>query len=113
MNLRETVIEHRDFVLIEDFHLRKNHLIVFERSNCLQNVRIVDLTAPGFWTYHYISFSDPVYSLLAGSVDEEAADLAKSTLFDTNILRFTYTSFTQPKQVIDYDMNLRTMTVCY
>ncbi|KAJ3403427.1 hypothetical protein HDV05_007829, partial [Chytridiales sp. JEL 0842] len=113
MSLSETVIEHRDFVLIEDFQLRKNHLIVFERSNCLQNVRIVDISSPqtDFSTYHYISFPENVYSLLPGAVDEEAADLAKSTVFDTNLLRFTYTSFTQPKQVVDYDMNSRTLTV--
>ncbi|KAJ3080651.1 hypothetical protein HK102_002905, partial [Quaeritorhiza haematococci] len=113
LELRETVIEHRDFVLIEDFQLRRNHLIVFERSNCLQNVRIVDLTVPGFSTYHYVSFSEMVYSLWPGSVNEEVADLIKSTQFDTNVLRFTYTSLVQPKQVVDYDMDTRTMTVVH
>ncbi|KAJ3103240.1 hypothetical protein HDU97_010304 [Phlyctochytrium planicorne] len=113
MALQEPVIEHRDFVLIEDFQIRSNHLIVFERSNCLQNVRIVDISAPGFSTYHYVSFSESVYSLLPGSVNEETADMAKSVQYDTEILRFTYTSFTQPKQVVDYDMVTRTMTVVH
>jgi len=113
LEARETVIEHRDFVLIEDFQLRRNHLIVFERSNCLQNVRIVDLRGEGFGTYHYVSFSDTVYSLWPGSVNEEVADLSRSTLFDTNVLRFTYTTFTQPKQVVDYNMDARTMTVVH
>lgn len=113
IELRETVIEHRDFVLIEDFQLRKNHLIVFERSNCLQNVRIVDLTEPGFTSYHYVSFSEMVYSLWPGSVNEEVADLTKATQFDTDILRYTYTSFVQPKQVVDYNMNTRTWTVVH
>ncbi|KAJ3217797.1 hypothetical protein HDU67_007214 [Dinochytrium kinnereticum] len=113
LDLRETVIEHRDFVLIEDFQMRKNHLIVFERSNCLQNVRIVDLTAPGFSTYHYVSFSETVYSLLPGSVNEEVADMTQSVQFDTETLRFTYTSFTQPKQVVDYNMVTRTMSVVH
>ena len=108
---RETVIEHRDFVLIESYFLRQNHLILFERSNCLQNVRIVDLRSPGFSTYHYISFSEQVYSLWPGSVDEEVSDLSKTADFDSNILRFTYTSFLQPKQVIDYNMDTRNMTV--
>ncbi|KAJ3123056.1 hypothetical protein HK098_002239, partial [Nowakowskiella sp. JEL0407] len=110
---RETVIEPRDFVLIEDFHLRKNHLIVIERSNCLQNVRVVDLRVPGFSAYHYISFSDAVYSLWPGSVNEEVADLTKFSQYDTSLFRFTYTSFTQPKQVIDYDMDLRTTDVVH
>ncbi|KAJ3045887.1 hypothetical protein HDV00_006153 [Rhizophlyctis rosea] len=113
LTLRETVIEHRDFVLIEDFVVRRNHLIVFERSNCLQNVRIVDLRDDGFSNYHYVSFSEMVYSLYPGSVNEEVADLTKSVQFDTTILRFTYTSFTQPKQVVDYDMDTREMTVVH
>lgn len=110
---RETVIEHRDFVLIEDFGLRRHHLIVFERSNCLQNVRIVDLRVPGFSAYHYISFSEQVYSLWPGSVKEEIADLTKAASFDTDKLRFTYTSFVQPKQVIDYNMDTRIMEVIH
>ncbi|KAG5461154.1 MAG: prolyl oligopeptidase, partial [Olpidium bornovanus] len=147
-NYRETVIPHRDFVLIEDFQVRARHLIVFERSNCLQNVRVVDLTnadsqsappsplppayedaaaaapshparpAPSvqmglFDSYHYVSFSEVVYSLWPVSTNEEVADLSKSVLFDTNLLRYTYTSFIQPKQVIDYNMDTRTSTVVH
>ena len=94
-DIRECVVEHRDFVLIEDFLVRRNHLIVFERSNCLQNVRIVDLRVAGFVSYHYVSFSELVYSLWPGSINEEVADLTKASQFDTDILRFTYTSFVQ------------------
>ncbi|KAJ3149319.1 hypothetical protein HDU86_006954 [Geranomyces michiganensis] len=110
---RETVIEHRDFVLIEGFELRRQHLIVLERSNCLQNVRIVDLSYVGFNAYHYMSFGETVYSLWPGTVREEERSLAKASHFDTHIFRFTYTSFIQPKQVVDYDMAERTMTVVY
>ncbi|RKO88349.1 prolyl oligopeptidase family-domain-containing protein, partial [Blyttiomyces helicus] len=111
--LRETVIDHRDFVLIEDFEVRRGHLIVFERSNCLQNVRIVDLAPDSYGAYHYVRFSESVYSLWPGSVDEEVADLTRTAQFDTNILRFTYTSFVQPKQVVDYDMDTRLMAVVH
>jgi protease II len=45
LRLRESVIQHRDFVLIEAFQVRARHLIVFERSNCMQNIRIVDLSS--------------------------------------------------------------------
>ncbi|KAJ3151283.1 hypothetical protein HDU89_002122 [Geranomyces variabilis] len=110
---RETVIEHRDFVLIEGFELRRQHLIVLERSNCLQNVRIVDLSYSGFNAYHYMSFGETVYSLWPGTVREEERSLAKASHFDTHLFRFTYTSFVQPKQVVDYDMAERTMTVVY
>ncbi|KAF9543367.1 hypothetical protein EC957_000958 [Mortierella hygrophila] len=123
---RETVIPHRDFVLIEDFQVRRRHLVVFERSNCHQNVRVIELAAPQgdhsehrpeappcsiglepgpFDKYHYVSFSETVYSLLPESINEEASNLSKMTLFDTNVLRFTYSSLVQPRQVIDYNMD--------
>lgn len=110
---RETVIEHRDFVLIEDFQVRKNHLIVFERSHCLQNVRIVDIHSPGFNSYHYISFPEPIYSLWPGTLNEEIANLLKSTLYDSSTLRFTYTSFITPRQVVDYHFETRTLQVVH
>ncbi|KAF9148128.1 hypothetical protein BG015_010173 [Linnemannia schmuckeri] len=125
---RETVIPHRNFVLIEDFQVRRRHLVVFERSNCHQNVRVIELAAPRvdhserrpeappcsiglepgpFDKYHYVSFSETVYSLLPESINEEASNLSKMTLFDTNVLRFTYSSLVQPRQVIDYNMDTR------
>ncbi|KAF9112778.1 hypothetical protein BGX27_002823 [Mortierella sp. AM989] len=132
--LRETVIPHRNFVLIEDFQVRRRHLVVFERSNCHQNVRVIELASvedvdsecrpeappcsidlePGpFDKYHYVSFSDTVYSLLPESVNEEVSNLSKMTLFDTNVLRFTYSSLVQPKQVIDYNMDTRESIVVH
>ena len=109
LELKEQIIANRDFVLIEAFQLRARHLIVFERSNCMQNIRIVNLEiGGGFDVYHYVSFSESsVYSIWPGSVDEEVADLSKSVSFDTNLLRFTYTSFVQPKQVVDYNMDTK------
>jgi oligopeptidase B len=113
LELRETVIPPRDFVLIEDFQVRIRHLVVFERSNCLQNVRIVDLTDSTFTNFHYISFSEPVYSLWPMTVSEEIADLSKHVLFNTNVLRYTYTSFLQPKQIVDYDMETRSFSIVH
>lgn len=132
VSLRETVIPHRDFVLIEDFQVRRRHLVVFERSNCHQNVRVIELAQaddtscrpeappcsvglePGpFDKYHYASFSETVYSLLPGSVNEEVSNLSKMTLFDTNVLRFTYSSLVQPRQVMDYNMDTRDSIVVH
>ncbi|KAI8905050.1 prolyl oligopeptidase [Gorgonomyces haynaldii] len=111
---RETVIEHRDFVLVEEFQFRKNHMIVMERSNCMQNMRIVDFTddPSDFSQYHYVSFSESVYSIWLGSPSDSVTSLTQRQ-FDTHIVRFNYTSFIQPKQVIDYDMNTRTKTVVH
>lgn len=81
----------------------------------MKNIRIVNLdVGGGFDTFHYVPFPEGlVYSIFPGSVDEEVADLSHSTLFDTNCLRFTYTSFVQPKQVIDYNMDTRSRTVVH
>lgn len=54
-----------------------------------------------------------MFSIWPGSVDEEVADLSKSVLFDTNLLRYTYTSFIQPKQVVDYNMDTRVKVVVH
>ncbi|KAG0237032.1 hypothetical protein BGX31_003747 [Mortierella sp. GBA43] len=134
ISLRETVIPHRDFVLIEDFQVRRRHLVVFERSNCHQNVRVIELASasdPGpehrpeappcsiglkpspFDKYHYISFPETVYSLLPESINEEVSNLSKMTLFDTNVLRFTYSSLIQPRQVMDYNMDTQETCVVH
>lgn len=85
-----------------------------ERSNCLQNIRIIDFTEENvFDDYHYISFSDLVYSVWLGTIPEETADLSKHSMFETNIFRYTYTSLIQPQQVIDYNMDTRTTTVVH
>ncbi|KAJ3360554.1 hypothetical protein GGF32_008296 [Allomyces javanicus] len=110
---REVVIPPRDFVLIEDFQVRQNHLVVFERSNCIQNVRVIDLRDTSLQTFHYVSFSETVYSLWPMSLDEEISDLSKHVLFATNVVRYTYTSFLQPKQIVDYHMDERTFMVVH
>ncbi|KAJ3310365.1 hypothetical protein HDV04_005116 [Boothiomyces sp. JEL0838] len=112
----EVVVEHRDFVLIEDFQFRKNYLIVLERSNCLQNVRILNTNGFAdcdFSNFHYVSFSENVYSLWLGTPNEDSTYLTKSSQYNSNMLRLTYTSFIQPKQVIDYNMNDRSMTIIH
>ncbi|KAJ3274504.1 hypothetical protein HDV01_002632 [Terramyces sp. JEL0728] len=116
INSQEIVVEHRDFVLIEDFQFRKNYLIVLERSNCLQNVRILNTHSfidSEFTNFHYVSFSENVYSLWLGTPNEDSIYLTKSGQYNSNILRITYTSFIQPKQVIDYNMNDRSMTIIH
>ncbi|KAI1293150.1 hypothetical protein EDD11_008501 [Mortierella claussenii] len=138
LSLRETVIPHRDFVLIEDFQVRRRHLVVFERSNCHQNVRVIELATPivaageigpeprpeappcsiglkpgPFDKYHYVSFSETVYSLLPESINEEVSNLSKMVLFDTNVLRFTYSSLIQPRQVIDYNLDTQESLVVH
>ncbi|KAI9221383.1 prolyl oligopeptidase family-domain-containing protein [Blastocladiella britannica] len=110
---RETVLSARGFVFIEDFAIRAGHLAVFERSNCIQNVRVIDLKDPSLQTFHYLSFPEKVYAVFPMTVSEEVADLSKQILYHSATLRYTYTSLTQPKQVVDYDCDKRTFTIVH
>jgi oligopeptidase B len=90
----KTVIRHRKKVKIDDVEVFKRHLVVYERENGLKKIRIVDLESDG---YHYVSFPEPVYTFDAGA----------NPVFDTGVLRFTYSSLTTPRSVYDYDMDKR------
>ncbi|ORZ29536.1 prolyl oligopeptidase family-domain-containing protein [Catenaria anguillulae PL171] len=110
---RETVLPPRDFVFIEEIVMRANYLAVFERSNCVQNIRCIDLQDATHKTYHYVPFGDRVYSVLPMTISEELADLSKHALFASDTIRFTYTTLIKPKQVIDYSPSIRKSTVVH
>ncbi|PRP92876.1 Protease 2 [Enhygromyxa salina] len=99
-------IAHRDEVLIEDIEVFADHLVVWERCEGLQRIRVVplapmpthagddDAPAPG---EHLISFPDPTYSIWSGANRE----------FSTSTLRFGYTSLTTPASIYDYNLDSR------
>jgi oligopeptidase B len=85
------VIPHREDVLLEDIEIFKNFLVVEERNNGLTQIRVMP------WDNseeHYISFNDPTYT----------ANVGQNPEFDTDVLRFGYSSLTTPISVYDYDM---------
>jgi len=89
----EEIIPHRDDVLIDYVDTFKEYLIVYERRNGLRQIRISPFRAMS--NVRYIEFPEPAYS-----VDPES-----NPEFDTNILRFTYSSPITPHSVIDYHMD--------
>ncbi|MCK4225668.1 S9 family peptidase, partial [candidate division WOR-3 bacterium] len=89
------VIPNRDSVKIDDFNVFKNQLAVYERENGLRKIRIMNLTSN---EVHYVNFPEPVYTFWPGDNPD----------FNTQILRFTYTSLVTPKSVFDYNMDTRT-----
>ena len=88
------VILHRDSVLLEGFDVFRNYLTLYERENGLQKLRTIDLATN---ESHYADFSEPVYTYWA----------LKNPNFDTDIIRFGYTSLVKPISVFDYDMRNR------
>ena len=87
----ETVIPHREETLLEDFTIFKEYLVLEERTNGLNKIRIKrwDNTKD-----FYLPFSEETYSV----------GVASNPDFDTDILRYSYNSFTTPSSVIDFNM---------
>ncbi len=92
------VISHRDDVLISDIEIFKDYLVVNERKNALTHLRIINQHQN---EEHYLDFGEPAY----------VANISTNPEFDTNILRFTYSSLTTPSSVYDYNMDERSRTL--
>jgi len=88
------VIPHRPGIFIVSFGIFKNHMVRLERENALPRIVIRDMQTGA---EHAIAFEEEAYSLGFGEMRE----------FDTETLRFTYSSPTTPAQVFDYNMRTR------
>ena len=86
------VIPHREDTLLEDFSIFKDFLVLEERTNGLNKIRIKrwDKTED-----YYLPFTEETY----------AAGVYGNPEFDTEIIRYSYNSFTTPSSVIDFNMN--------
>ncbi|MDM1522870.1 S9 family peptidase [Empedobacter sp. 225-1] len=92
------VIPHRDEALIEGFEIFKNYLVIEERTNGLlqMNIKAWDKS-----TDYYLPFNEETYTANVGTNPD----------FETDILRYGYTSLTTPSSVIDFNMNDKTFEV--
>lgn len=94
----EELISHRNDVLIETIDIFKDYLVVSERANGLNEIRIKrwDNTQD-----YYLPFDNETYTAYTGTnVD-----------FDTDVLRYGYNSLTTPSSVIEFNMGTKTKTV--
>lgn len=94
----EDVIPHRENILLEGFEIFKNYLVLEERNQGLLQIRIIE-THSG--ESYYIPFSDPTYTAYIGLNLE----------FDTEKLRYGYTSMTQPSATLEFDMKEKTSKI--
>ena len=81
--------------LILSMTLYRNHLVRMERENALPRIVITDLTAN---ISHDITFDEAAYSL----------GLMPGLEYDTEHMRFSYSSPTTPSQTFDYNMATKT-----
>lgn len=89
----QEVIGHREDVFLSDFELFRNYLGISERSEGLNRLRIMPLDNSDDY---YIPFDEEVYTSRLGINVE----------FDTDLLRYTYSSLTTPLST--FDINMRT-----
>jgi oligopeptidase B len=88
------VIPHRDDVLLEEFEIFNNFLVLNERKNGLTQLRIINWEDKA---EHYLDFGEETY----------VAYIAFNPEFDTDLLRYSYSSLTTPWSTFDYDMNTK------
>jgi len=92
------VIPHRSSVLLEGFEIFKKYLAVEERVKGLTQLRIINW---GDNTEHYLNFGEETYS----------AYISTNKDYDTEILRYGYSSLTTPSSTYDYNMNTKEKTL--
>lgn len=88
------LIPHRPSVKVEDVDLFARWLVVHERDQGLKKLYVRNLETG---EDHYVNFNEAAYTYVASGNEE----------FDTNVLRFTYSSLTTPPSVYDYNMETR------
>ena len=92
------VIPHREDVLVEDIEIFKNYLVVNERKNGLNHLRIIS------WDKkedYYLDFESETYT----------ASIGNNPDFNSNVLRYTFNALTQPSSVIDYNFKTKTKEI--
>lgn len=88
------LIPHRDDVLLEDIEIFKDYLVIGERSNGLNKIRIMPWSGKG---EYYLPFESETYT----------ANISTNPDFDTQILRYSYQSMGTPSSVIDFNMKTK------
>lgn len=85
------VIPHRENVFFQGMDLFQNYLVTEERKEGLRTIRVMKWDGTDD---HYIQFNDPAYF----------AATTSNLDFDTDVLRFMYSSLTTPMSTFEYNM---------
>jgi oligopeptidase B len=89
----QEVIPHRTDVLIEDIDCFENYLVIYERKDGLEHIRISD--PDGTSNVRYVEFPEPTYHI----------EPTENNISDTSVLRFKYSSLITPHNTVDYHMD--------
>jgi len=92
------LIPHREDVLLEDIDIFKDYLVVSERSNGLNKIRIMPWSGKG---EYYLPFESETYTAMTTT----------NLDFDTELLRYSYQSLATPSSAIDFNMRTKEKTI--
>ncbi|EMQ94116.1 Protease II [Xanthomarina gelatinilytica] len=91
----QDLLPHRKDVLLEDIEIFKDYLVVSEREQGLNKLRIMSWDGK---EDYYLPFESETYTAYTGNNPD----------FDSEFLRYTYNSLTTPSSVIDYHFKTKT-----
>ncbi len=94
----EEVIAHREDIRLQGVQVFKDFMVVQERKDGLRQLRII-FDKDG--SEHYLDFGEAAYVAYPTSNYE----------YDTQTLRYGYSSMTTPQSTYDYDVNTRKKTL--
>lgn len=92
----QEVLAHDENVLLGGVETFKNHLVLYGRKNGFKNIQVTDLRTN---QSHEVTFPEPVYTYW----QTENPD------FNTDTIRFMYSSMITPRTVFDYNLNDKTL----
>jgi oligopeptidase B len=88
------VVPHRNDVFLSDIDVFSIYLVISERKDGLPQIRIINQNNGD---EHYLDFGEEVYS----------AYTSVNLSFDTNLLRYQFSSLITPSSTYDYNMDSR------
>lgn len=88
------VIAHRPDVYLNNMDVFVNHLVLGERKAGLTNIRVINQKTKAD---EYLDFGEPAY----------VSGIGYNPDFNTNILRYGYSSLTTPSSTFDYNMDTK------
>jgi oligopeptidase B len=92
------VVRARDSVLLEGLDVFRNYAALYERGNAVRRIRVLDFASGNSYE---VDFPEEISTFQRADNPE----------YDTDLVRFTYTSPVTPLSVYDFDMKRRTRTL--
>jgi oligopeptidase B len=92
------VIAHRKETLLEGVEMFRDHMVLEERTGGLAHLRIRQMSTG---KEHYVDFGEAAYTVFVSTNKD----------FNTDILRYGYSSMTTPWSTFDYNMTTKERTL--